>query len=323
LGSCGRTERETLAECPNGQAAFGDVTRTVEEPIRIPSISSGPDSAPQEGFNLQQGSTLVVLEHNGGTVSIFNPWIAGFYYTEQPLLLDPAADVFTPVLTYITNDYAETVHLVGKVGYAIGYFEYTYEDQQGNPLPDPDFEVAYQVVDTQGSQIEILPGTYVIAPSEANEQVDTTYTDGETGRRAVYFLLPSTIEDSPDIIGSSERMLAATVGFVGELIVSPNSVAGGFMDIDSAYFLGLEDTANHMVPLKKKSDGTYYQVGKEPDRNDPGTVEWVTPAEAQRRFLEWMLSQWLNSPQGRCTTMPIFKDQTSGILTPKTLRALI
>jgi len=285
LASCGRTTTGTLTESPDGQSAFGDLTRTVERPIRIPSTSSSPGSGPQEGFGFQEGdtldSTVVIVEYNGGIATIFNPWIVGFYYTELPILLDPTTDIFTPVLTEITNDYADTVHFMGKVGYAIGYFEYTYEDNQGNPLPDPDFEVAYQVLEAQGSQIELLPGAYIVPPSEANEQVDTTYADPETGTRAVYFLLPSTIENSPDIVGDSERKLLATVGFAGELIVGPDNVTGGFIDIDSAYFQGLEDDANHMVPLKKKSDGTYYQVGEEPDRNDPGTVEWVTPAEAE------------------------------------------
>ncbi len=285
LASCSKDSQTATKALRQKELAESSLERIAEKPIRVSNNNAGPDFGSTQNFGFQQegieDTPVVVVQYNGGTVSIFNPWIVGFYYTELPILLDAETDIFTPVLTYTTNDYAETVNFIVRVGYAIGYFEYTYVDGQNNPLPNPDFELAYQVLDSQNNQIEILPGRYVIPPSLANEQVETTYSDPATGMRALYFLLPNVLGGSPDFIGSSERKLVSTVVFAGELTVSPTNVEGGFMDIDSSFYLAHNDTANHMVPLKKKSDGSYYQVGEPPDRNDPGIVEWVTPSEAE------------------------------------------
>jgi len=262
------------------------VDRLSQQPVRIPTSGQGFGPGPGSGFGtlgegLDEDLPVIVVEYNGGLVSIYSPYIVGFYYTEIPALLDPDTDVFTPTVTGLSDEYIDTVHFLGNIGYMMGYFEYTYEDLQGNPLPDPIYEVAYQMLNTDESPIELLPGHYVISPQMANEQVGTTCADPESGKRCVYFLLPGLLNSAPDIVGDTERKMLATVGFEGELAVTPSAVSGGFVDISSAYFLSEEDIENHMVPLRKKSDGTYYMVGEEVLPDDPGTIEWVTPLDAE------------------------------------------
>ncbi|MCD6120149.1 hypothetical protein J7K50_09995 [bacterium] len=261
------------------------VDRTQLGPFRLPSNSPGFDPGIGGGeYPLAGGlsdTPVVEVEYNGGTVSVYSPWIVGLYYTELPLILDPVTEIFTPCLTDLTFGSSHVVEFQGNTGYVIGYFEYIYEDDQGHQLPDPEFEVAYQALDEQQNQLELLLGYHVISPQQANEQIDTTFTDPETGRRTVYFLLPSVIEDSPDVIGESERHLVAAVGFEGELVITTSTVSGEFIDIESSSFHSREDLANQMVPLLQKSDGSYYMRGEPISHEEPGTAVWLTPEVAE------------------------------------------
>jgi hypothetical protein len=225
------------------------------------------------------GNPLASVDYAGGALTFYQSWVVGYYYDEVPIKLDPTTKIWGPGLTVISADFIDGVRLQGGSGYVIGFAAYTYKDVDGKNLPVPDFDLVYEVTDTDGDKFTIS-GNSLIPSSAGLQKTATTATDDATGLHALWWLIPDEIDGAPDCIPFSEVRVRVHLGIAGEIKVEHGAVRNELILAWSAPFHCQEDRANHRVALDKKFGGGYFTTADE-KRYSSDRV-WLTPEEAEK-----------------------------------------
>jgi hypothetical protein len=248
-------------------------------------VSDDPPVLPDEWLldESLMGTPIATRTVGSGVLTVYQSTVVGHYYTENTIALNAATQIYLPSLTTLFASSGGTVPLVGGTGYVFGFMAYTYKDSNGADLPVPSFAVAYEMLTSTGAPILVgsgLTSTQVVGPTTGGQQAATTATHSATGLHALWYMIPNQLGTAPDFVGRTQRKLKATVGISGTMTVSSTAISNGLVTAQSADFLCVDDTRNHMVELRKKPTGAYYQIGETVDINNPGTTEWVTPSQA-------------------------------------------